>query len=110
MRRLAVAEHLAQRRNVNAQRAVIDVQIGPDESHQRVASDQFAGALDQCHENAERPAAQPDHPLPLTQYLLRGEQLKWSKGPGRHEQPPVPHDCDDAAPCRGYTRVPKSGG
>jgi hypothetical protein len=56
--RLAVPERLAQRRDVNPQRSLVNDRIGPGARDQLILADGLAGAFDKRNEDVQGPAAE----------------------------------------------------
>ena len=74
-----VAERLAQRCDVEAQAAFVDIDVGPDALDQLALVDDFAGALGQEDENIERAAADVKRRAVLLQEPRLRKQPKWPK-------------------------------
>ena len=71
---LAVPERLAQRRDMNPQRALVDDRIGPCTGDKLLLWERLAGAFDQCDQNVERATAEAQR-LPFAeQHSLRRDQ------------------------------------
>jgi hypothetical protein len=65
----AVAERLADHREVDAEIALLDESVRPHGPDQVVLTDQCPPCLDQCDQEVERPAPQPDRPVTLDEQL-----------------------------------------
>ena len=74
-----IAECLAQRRDVEAKTALVDIDVGPDALDQLSLVDDFAGALGQEDENIERTAADMKRRSVLLQEPGLWKQSKWPK-------------------------------
>ncbi|MFK4649664.1 hypothetical protein ABIF96_008238 [Bradyrhizobium ottawaense] len=72
-----IAEHLAERCDMEAQTALVDIHLGPDALDQFSLVDDFSGALGKQDENIERAAADVKRLPFLFQEPGLGKQPKW---------------------------------
>ncbi|MNN28436.1 hypothetical protein D3C81_1420060 [compost metagenome] len=87
----AIAERLAQRRQMHAQGRVVDHGIGPDDGHQFMLVDDVAGALQQGQQQVHGPAAQAQRAFALEQQALQRQKAKRAEDIGRGRT--VYHSC-----------------
>src|SRR3569833_4588632 len=73
-------QDLAQRRNVNAQRSLLDNCLGPHPLDELVLAHYRARAFDQADEDFARAAAQPHRPVAAQEDPLSWIEYEWSKG------------------------------
>jgi hypothetical protein len=78
-----IAERLAQRCDMEAQAALVDIDVGPDALDQLSLVDDFTGAPGQEDEDIERAAADMKRRALLLQEPGLRKQSKWPKGNGR---------------------------
>src|SRR4030095_893730 len=77
---LTVAEHLPQRRDVDAQVALLDIGVRPDQTHQLAVAEPLAAALTQRDEDFHRPAPQAQRLVGLKQDSLLWQEPIWPEG------------------------------
>ncbi|MNR39058.1 hypothetical protein D3C85_1572260 [compost metagenome] len=77
---LAVAQHLAQRAHVHAQRGFLRIAVRPGIGDQLGLAHHLAGPLDQRGQDAARTRAQPHGAAGLQQKALRDMQRERTKG------------------------------
>jgi hypothetical protein len=78
----AIAERLAQRRNMDPEGSLFDDRVRPSPCDQLFFRDRLAGALDQRHQNIESTAAEPQWFPVLQKCALRRDQPEHSEGEG----------------------------
>jgi len=78
----AIAKRLAQRRDMDPERTVVDDRIGPGAGDQLVLVDRLAGAFDERNQNIQRAAAEAQWFPVIEQYSLRRDQPERSEGEG----------------------------
>ena len=80
--RSAIPKRVPQRRDMDAQGAVIDDRIRPGAGDQLFLGDHFAGVLDQCDQNIERTTAEAQRLPVVKQHSLRRDQPERSEDKG----------------------------
>src|SRR5262249_48045453 len=79
----AVAERLAQCRDMDPQGALLDDRVGPGARDQFVLADRLAGAFGQRDQDVQRPAAERQWLFAVEQQPLLREQPERSEDEGR---------------------------
>ena len=75
-----IAQGLAQRRDVEAQAAFVDIHVGPDALDQLTLVDDLAGTLGEKNEDVERAAAEVKRDAILLEQPRPWKQPKWPEG------------------------------
>ncbi len=79
---MAIAEHAAQRGDLDLQIAFLDDDVRPDALHQLVLGHELAMPLDQGDQDLERTAAEPERGVAFEQQSLLREEAKAPEGNG----------------------------